>query len=122
MSGIYFEGDRAMLQTALFNLFDNAAKYSDPAEAVYITLQHRSTAVHITVENALAAPSQIVAERLFEKYYRGGNTSGIGGTGVGLYLVRKIVEAHGGSVRAEVVPDRFSVAVSLPIERKVLES
>ena len=59
-------------------------------------------------------------ERLFERYHRGSNVSGIVGTGVGLYLVKMAVERHGGRVEVtstEGAGSRFSI--HLPAMRKV---
>lgn len=118
---VTLEGDRAMLQTALVNLLDNGAKYSPPLTPIIVTMHRQGPDVVVRIENRLASRGQIDVDRVFDKYYRGGNSTGAGGTGVGLYLVRRIVEAHGGSIVASVTSSRFVIDMTLPLRGEVLE-
>lgn len=91
-------GDGSMLKTALLNLIDNAVKYSAEGEAIRVSLCRSEGEVVIRVRNKGARLPEIDQERAFEKFYRGSGSANTLGAGLGLYLVRRIVEQHGGSV------------------------
>lgn len=91
-------GDRALLKTAVFNLLDNACKYSREHEPVRVELDIGNTEVSIEVsDHGRGIPAE-ERDQVFEKYFRGDNSSNVSGAGLGLYLVRKIVIMHGGRV------------------------
>ena len=94
-------GERDGLRTVLRNLLDNAAKYSDAPGTVTVALtQDRDTAVLAVRDQGIGvAPAE--AERIFGRFYRSQAPAAQvrGGAGLGLYLVREIVERHGGTVR-----------------------
>ena len=94
--------DHALLRVALINLVDNALKYSPPEGMVGVTvrpaLESGNAGVEIRVaDEGLGVPAG-VRDALFSRYTRGDNTARIAGAGLGLYLVRRIVELHGGRV------------------------
>lgn len=106
---LMFYGDASRLGQVLRNLLDNAAKYT-PAErgAVEFTVSEERTddegnIVQISVLDAGIGVSADDLPHLFERRFRAANAaaSGISGTGLGLYITRQIVEAHGGTIRAE---------------------
>ena len=115
-----FRGDRRRVRFAILNLFENALKYSPEGSAVRLTLargrgtHERFWCLHIENEGPALSPEQL--KHVFEKYWRGPRASDEGGLGLGLYLVKRIIEAEGGSV--EFVEGRASgveVAVCLPV-------
>lgn len=94
-----WEGER--LRQLLTNLLTNAVKYSPEGGPVTVTLRPRRSSVVLTVaDHGLGVPRQDLPA-LFQPYSRLHRSRGIRGTGLGLYIVKGIVEAHGGSVRAE---------------------
>ncbi len=106
-------GDERRLGQVLRNLLENAAKYA-PADSgpVVVTLApHPPTGgaggVEITVRDAGLGVADDQLARLFDRHYRAPDAvdRGIAGSGLGLYIVRRIVEAHGGAVRAERAPE-----------------
>jgi nitrogen-specific signal transduction histidine kinase len=95
--------DADAIKQALANLVDNAIKYSADVRHVTISARRAPGEVHIAVaDEGLGIPTA-ETERIFEKFYRVGrsDTQGQRGTGVGLALVKHIVEAHGGRVTVE---------------------
>ena len=107
--------DTGLLKTALLNIFDNAIKYSPTDKNVVCTLTATVSTVTLTCANRIEGPGKIDATRIFSKYYRGGNTQGISGSGVGLYLLNRIITELGGTVDVEVVAeDHFHVVITLP--------
>jgi signal transduction histidine kinase len=90
--------DPQRLEQVLVNLVSNATKYSPDGGEVSIELEPSAThlRVHVTDEGIGVDPAE--AEQLFEPYRRSRRTDGIPGSGLGLFVVKKIVEAHGGTV------------------------
>ena len=93
-------GDPRQLASALFNLVDNAVKYSDPASTVAVTGVVGEGWVRCAVVDhgpGIAARDQ---ERIFERFYRvdRGRSRETGGTGLGLAIVRHVATNHGGDV------------------------
>jgi two-component system sensor histidine kinase KdpD len=94
--------DPELLQLALRQLLDNACKYSVPGSAVTVSIDSQDKWVAIRTSNrgSLIRPGE--QSRIFERFYRGaeaGQTTP--GSGLGLYVARKIVHAHGGSLDLE---------------------
>jgi PAS domain S-box-containing protein len=97
------EADPALLQQALYNLVENALKYTPDGGVVTIHLETDSSALIFAVEDSgIGIPSSDLP-RLFEKFYRGTNREALAkrGTGLGLAIVKSIAERHGGKVWVE---------------------
>jgi two-component system, OmpR family, sensor histidine kinase KdpD len=93
--------DRQLLDLALIQLLDNALKYSPPATAVTVTVgvKPHDGAITIDIRNQGKAIAPDERERIFERFYRGARVRNlVSGTGLGLYVARKIADAHGGSL------------------------
>jgi signal transduction histidine kinase len=102
--------DREMLSLALWNLLDNAVKYSPDPEPVRVGVASRDGRVAIAVQDrGVGIPPQEQG-RIFEKFVRG-SSDGVAetaGSGLGLALVDRVVRAHGGSIELESDPGRGS--------------
>ncbi len=93
-------GDRRQLVSALFNLLENAVKYSDPGSAVGVRARLDGRHVDLTVEDrGIGIPSRDL-DRIFERFYRvdRGRGRDSGGTGLGLAIVRHVAHNHHGEV------------------------
>lgn len=98
---LIMSGDRNLLSQAVSNLLSNAIKYSLAGGRMAISACSEGDEVVITVaDNGIGIPANDLGH-LFERYYRGGNVSGVVGTGVGLYLVKIVVDLHKGSIEVE---------------------
>jgi signal transduction histidine kinase len=110
--------DKDALGRAVFNLLDNAVKYSGEGPRVTLRVRTAGKAVHLQVEdNGIGIP---LAEqkRIFEKFYRAGSAveSAVRGSGIGLPLVEHVARAHGGDVGLESEPGRGTrVTVRIPV-------
>lgn len=97
------EGDRARLEQVFTNLLDNACKYTPAAGAIHVSLRIEGrTAVACFTDTGIGiAPAD--QDRIFELFSQVGRstTQQIGGLGVGLHLVRFLVERHGGTIGLE---------------------
>ncbi len=96
---IFFTGDMLMLQMAINNLLDNAVKYSAKEDKVQIILKKESN-IEFLIKDEGKGIAEDEKENIFKKFYRIGITSTkeAKGTGLGLYLTKKIVEQHKGNI------------------------
>ncbi|WP_426423629.1 ATP-binding protein [Bradyrhizobium genosp. A] len=110
-------GDPRLLFQLFSNLLSNAIKYSPGDKPVEIDAIVASAEIVISVtDQGIGVPSADI-DRLFERYYRGSNVSGIVGTGVGLYLVKMVAELHGGGVQVDSKEGKGSrFTVRLPVK------
>jgi signal transduction histidine kinase len=100
--------DGTAISQALLNLLDNAVKYSGKSRhiGVRVAVQDAQVAVEVEDHGVGIAPED--QDRIFERFYRVPNGSGKGGYGLGLFLVRHIMEAHGGRAEVESAPGQGS--------------
>lgn len=110
-------GDEQLLGMALSNLMENAVKYSPPGSAVEVTLKRSGNDAVIAVADRGQGVPNEECGRIFEKYYRCADTGRVPGAGLGLYLTRHIVTAHGGTVGVRNRPDGGAVfTIRLPLQ------
>ncbi|MCK7490521.1 MAG: ATP-binding protein, partial [Comamonadaceae bacterium] len=109
-------GDQAMLRQVLLNLIDNALKFSAhrplPRVDVGATTGERGETVCYVRDNG-AGFDMRYAGRLFGVFQRMHSSTEFAGTGVGLAVVKRIIERHKGRIWAEAVPDRAHPSTSL---------
>jgi two-component system, OmpR family, sensor kinase len=110
-------GDAKLLFQMFSNLLSNAIKYSASGSLVEISAGLDAGQILVSVkDNGIGIPEKDI-DQLFERYYRGSNVSGIVGTGVGLYLVKMMVDVHGGEIAVESAEGEGSkFTVRLPIK------
>ncbi len=114
---IYLIGDRDKLEQVFVNLISNAVKYSRDNSVVDIGIRSDDAEVMVEVRDEGHGIPPEYLPRIFDRFFRGdmSSTSETGGTGLGLTIVREIVERHGGSVVARsVVGMGSSFVVTLP--------
>ena len=98
---LWTRGSETMLFRLLFNLGENAIKYTPEGGTVTLTLEPRGTEVYLSVRDTgpgIAAEEQ---PHIFNRFYRADPARSRGGTGLGLALARSIVLAHGGQISVE---------------------
>ena len=94
-------GDHKLLFQVCSNLLSNAIKYSPGGGLVEVRARSDGEQVVVAVQDhGIGIPEQDLA-RLFERYHRGSNVNGIVGTGVGLYLVKMVIDLHGGDINTD---------------------
>ena len=94
-------GDASLLSQLFCNLLSNAVKYSPEGARIEVAAALEDAQAVVSIRDHGIGIPEGERERVFERYYRGSNTSGIGGSGVGLSLVRSIVELHKGTISLE---------------------
>ena len=100
------QADAQLMTQAVSNLLSNAIKYSPPETEVAVTAERRQTQLVIRVRDQGFGIPPDAQERIFEKFFRleRDASSSVIGTGLGLSLVKEIVEQHGGQITVESAP------------------
>jgi signal transduction histidine kinase len=93
--------DESLLRHILENLLSNAIKYSHPGSKVKFELISQDKTVTFRVQDSGIGISKHDQKRLFQPFNRGENVGSISGTGMGLAIVKKCVEAHGGEISVD---------------------
>lgn len=112
-------GDAFALRTLLTNLIENASKYSGSGCEIRVTIKHEGAGVELTVEdNGPGIPAD-QRDKVFERFYRLSSDRqdpGIVGSGIGLAIVRHLVDIHGASIRLgeSSFPSGLAVTVRFP--------
>jgi signal transduction histidine kinase len=108
--------DPARLDRVVTNLVGNALRYSDPAREVRVGARRTGAAVEVWVADRGVGITPEDLPHIFERFYRGKLTSRSEGLGLGLFIVRMLVEAQGGEVRAESrVGEGSTFSFTLPV-------
>jgi nitrogen-specific signal transduction histidine kinase len=99
-------GDREALTNALWNLLDNAVKYSPECRTVWVDTERNNTRLMIRVRDHGMGIPQEEQKEIFRKFVRGASAKAhnIKGTGIGLAMVDHIVQAHGGEILVQSQP------------------
>jgi two-component system sensor histidine kinase KdpD len=116
--------DPEMLSLAVVQLVDNALRYSQPASTIAITVNSEApfAVVRVTNEGNSIPPEE--QSRIFDRFYRGAAGHHAAGTGLGLYVARKIVLAHGGTLELDnehVYGSNTTFYLKLPVAKDECE-
>jgi signal transduction histidine kinase len=116
----YAEVDPNRTRQALANLIDNAVKYTSEGGQVSITCVQVVQSIEVSIkDNGIGIPPQ-EQPRIWDRLYRGDKSRGQRGLGLGLSLVKAVVEAHGGRVTVQSIPGAGSeFIVNLPVGARV---
>jgi signal transduction histidine kinase len=112
-------GDRGRIFQLFDNLVSNAIKFTPEGGEVRVSVTQANGAVRLEVADTGIGIPEVEQRRLFERFFRASTASErqIQGTGLGLYISRAIVEAHGGEISFESEPGRGTAfRIDLPIE------
>lgn len=109
----------ALLEQGIFNILENAAKYSPPGEPVSVFVSHNATNCRIEIEDRGPGIAESLREKVFDMFYVvADGDSKRHNTGMGLAICRGMIGAHGGTVKAEAARvgsgSRFIIDLPLP--------
>ena len=110
------EADGKRLKQVLNNLLSNAIKFSNGGTHVTVTGATRDSELMVRVTDQGVGMPEEVMQHLFERFYRAKDTARVGGTGLGLYISKQIIEAHGGHILVESkVGEGSTFSFTLPL-------
>lgn len=101
-------GDKSALEQVFINLINNAAKFSAEGKAVTVSVSEAGDEINISIaDQGLGIPPEAISH-LFERFYRARNVTiaEIPGSGIGLYIVKSIVEELGGRIKVKSEPNK----------------
>jgi len=96
------------------NLMNNACKYAQSGTRVYMSLDYIGRQAVMTIKNTSAAPLDISADELMERFVRGDQARSTEGNGLGLSIAKSMAELQGGTLRLEIDGDLFKAVLSFP--------
>jgi two-component system sensor histidine kinase KdpD len=108
--------DYVQMEQVFDNLISNSLKYAPPNTTIHISARKQNdTTLGVTVRNQGPPVPQEHLDRIFDKFYRVTAADRVTGTGLGLSICKGIIEAHGGRIWAENLPDGFAFNFTLPL-------
>jgi signal transduction histidine kinase len=118
-TSIALNADEELIKRMILNLLDNAVKYTPEGGEISLALEKHNGSAEIVVRDTGIGLSQTDQQRVFDRFYRvdKARSRALGGAGLGLSIVRSIVEAHGGNITIDSTPRHGSTfTVSLPLK------
>ncbi len=97
--GYMIEADHKLLKRSLVNIICNAFVHNDHEVSVYVSVQNMGDKLLVVVEDSGAGVEEKELAYLFDRYYRGTNTSNTQGTGLGLAIAKEVLRAHEGMIQ-----------------------
>lgn len=103
-------GDYDLMNQVLYNLLDNAIKFTDEGGCIDIRLQRSDDRAYVTVRNTGAGIPSVEMPRIFERFYKSDRSRGLdkNGVGLGLYIVHTVIRLHGGEITVRSVEGEFT--------------
>ncbi len=99
----FIVADPDMIYQAIYNLFDNAVKFTDDGGYIQVSLKERSTDIKVSIKNSGEGIKEEELSKVFERFYKVDKSRSLDskGAGLGLYIVKLMIEMHGGRIEAE---------------------
>nr|WP_321408583.1 two-component regulator propeller domain-containing protein [uncultured Carboxylicivirga sp.] len=124
----FFRFDHEKLNKVMMNLISNALKFTPKGGEVLVTIDRINTnenkqgEIQIRVKDTGVGIEKSDHEKIFERFYQSSNSSALGysGSGIGLNLVKEMIELHNGSIKVESIPNKgaeFIVSIPVPEEQ-----
>jgi len=113
-------GDKDALRRVMINIMDNAIKYNQPRGRIEIFAGRKGDRILVSVYNTGLGVPETELEKVFEQFYRVEKSRSLeyGGAGLGLAMVKKIVQMHGGTVKMDSMVGKWvKVTLELPVSR-----
>lgn len=113
---IFIKHDSKWTEEAIFNILDNAVKYSDIGTSVKVSIEAYELFCHVDIEDEGAGIAEKEINKLFQRFYRGKNAKDIEGVGIGLFISRMIITNQGGYIKVKPKNKKGTIfSVFLPI-------
>ena len=116
--GVHIKADEELLSIVWNNLLSNALKFTEEGGKIAISLQQSSASVTVTVRDDGIGMEPEVQKHIFEKFYQGDTSHASRGNGLGLALVKRIIDITGGEILVNSAPgEGTEFMVKLPVEQ-----
>ena len=115
---IFISGDQNRLEQVWINILNNAIKYTDEGGYISVNLKKNSKDVELMISDTGIGMDEEAQRHIFERFYREDKARSVGGNGLGLSIVKSIVDLHGGSIQVKSQKDVGSeFYITLPYDR-----
>lgn len=114
---LYINGDRSRIEQVIINLLSNARKYSPEQEYIKVELCRKDDMALLHIRDQGIGMHQKEVNKIFRKFYRVTKDTKIKGMGLGLYIVKKIIEYHNGQIEVKTLPGKgtkFTIGLPIP--------
>jgi signal transduction histidine kinase len=116
--------DPDKIERVMFNLISNAIKFSEPGDEIFVNILNKPDVVEISVKDCGIGIESCYLDTIFERYKQVDKsfTRNSEGTGIGLCLVKSIVELHEGKIKAESTPgvgSKFTIELPIKVANKI---
>ena len=110
MESTIISGDKDMLTQVVYNLVDNAVKFTPESGEIHFDVVHDMQKVYVSIRNSGKGISSEEIDRVFDQFYKVDKSRSfdVKGAGLGLYIVKSIVEMHGGAIKASSVENQYT--------------
>ena len=116
MEELSIEADAALLELVWNNLLSNAIKFSAPAGLLRVTLRQEDEQAAVTIQDSGCGMDEETQKHIFEKFYQGDTSRACQGNGLGLALVKRVLDIVGAEVSVQSSPGKgSSFTVRLPL-------
>lgn len=105
---VNYTGNPFLLKEVWLNVLDNAAKFSPDGEVIGVTLHRKGDRLIAAITDHGPGMDEKTASHIFEQFYQGDTSHKTQGNGLGLAMVHKIVQLHGGEINVDTAPGRGS--------------
>lgn len=111
IDSIRVNADEGLLGQVLYNLIDNAVKFTEEGGYIDVHAEQNATVTTVTIKNSGAGVPADEIERIFERFYKIDKSRGLDtkSTGLGLYIVKSIIEMHGGTIEATSELNKYTL-------------
>jgi signal transduction histidine kinase len=108
---VLINSDRELLSIVWNNLLSNAFKFTEPGGTVSISLKTENDDAVVTVRDSGCGMPPETVRHIFDKFYQGDTSHSVQGNGLGLTLVKRIIDIAGGEIRVESTPGEGSTFI-----------
>lgn len=110
MSGVNIKADRDLLKQVIFNLFDNAVKFTPENGVITVSAKIDDGKTKVSIKNSGKGISEQERQHIFERFYKTDKSRSYDtkGVGLGLYIVKTIINMHDGEIEVTSVPDEYT--------------
>ena len=112
-------GNQELLKHVWVNLLDNAIKFSPKGQTVEISAAEKEGRIAVSICNTGSCIPKEQQEAIFRKFYQADRSHNTEGNGIGLAVVKRVVELHGGTVAVESNPSFTKFTVTLPKKQQM---
>ena len=110
IGSVYVNADEDMIYQVIFNLIDNAVKFTNEGGTISVSIFERNDGIELSVRNTGSYIPKEEIGNIFDRFYKVDKSRSLDAksAGLGLYIVKSIVEMHGGNIKVTSIKDQYT--------------